>query len=185
MYVSPKNILLQVRVNLNHPWTRTVGAGRPQAAVLEAPPTSTRSRTTISVLFVVCSPPVCLNKGKKCLLAERPEACLVRGQGCPQHNPQPARLHRRFARRLLARRGVAREHRDEGGKLGNAVSRVSKQVYGQSATNPRCYRRIPSETLVEIRPLACALRTLPFKQRVKAWCGRDTSRRLDGSPPAL
>lgn len=123
MYVSPKNILLQLRVNLNHPWTRTVGAGRPQAAVLEAPPTSTRSRTTISVLFVVCSPPVCLNKGKKCLLAERPEACLVRGQGCPQHNPQPARLHRRFdARRLLARRGVAREHRDEGGKLGNAVS---------------------------------------------------------------
>ena len=90
-------------------WRRTLSSGRPRGATDLNPLTDDDLSS--------------FRKGKKCLLAERPEACLVRGRGCPQHNPQPARLHRGFdARRLLARRGVAREHRDEGGKLGNAVS---------------------------------------------------------------
>ncbi|MEM7792465.1 MAG: hypothetical protein AAF546_13765, partial [Verrucomicrobiota bacterium] len=85
--------------------------------------------------------------------------------------------------RLLARRGVARERRDEGGKLGNAVPvrRQSKQVYG-SMSLEREFHPKPSSRFVQ---LAWALRTLPLRQRFKAWGGRDSSRRFDGSPPAL
>ena len=183
VYVSPKNILLQLRVNLNHPWTRTVGAGRPQAAVLEAPPTSTRSRTTISVLFVVCSPPVCLNKRKKCLLAERPEACLVRGRGCPQHNPQPARLDRRLHVVFSHEEGSRGSAAMKAASLETPCPFIVQSV--ETGLRSRSLRAgIPSETLVKIRRDR-ALRALPLRQRFKAWGGRDSSRWLDGSSPAL